>query len=89
MACAPSGTPIVCACFVVACFKFMPSVSATSCITWETRTLPLSFITSVGKWACLVIMSIMTFAVFTAVELETRSANAYLKRTSIAVMILS
>ena len=44
-----SRTPIVCACFVVACFKFTPNISSTSCITWETKTLPLSVIMSVGK----------------------------------------
>ena len=46
---ARSRTPIVCACFVVACFKFLPNISATSCITWETKTLPFSVIISVGK----------------------------------------
>ena len=30
---ARSRTPIVCACFAVACLKFMPNISATSCIT--------------------------------------------------------
>ena len=34
-------------------------------------------------------MSIMTFAVFTAVGLETGWANAYLEKTSIAVMMFS
>ena len=34
-------------------------------------------------------MSIMTFAMFTAVWLETGYANAYLENTSIAVMIFS
>ena len=42
-------TPMVCASIVVACFGFMPSISATSCITWETKTLHLSVIMSVGK----------------------------------------
>ena len=41
-----SRTSMVFACFVVACFKYMPSISATSCITWETKTLPLSVIMS-------------------------------------------
>ena len=43
------STPMVCACFVVAWFKFMPSISATSCMTWGTKTLPLSVIMSVSK----------------------------------------
>ena len=62
---ARSTTPMICACFVVACFKFMPNIWANSCITWETKTLPLSVIMSV------VMMSIMNFAVLTAVGLET------------------
>ena len=49
MAWARSGTPIICACFAVACFKFMQSLSATSCIPWEAKTLLLSIIMSVGK----------------------------------------
>ena len=68
---ARSRTPIVSACIVVASFKFMPRFSATSCITLETKTLPLSVLRSMGKKACLVTMSNMTFAVFTAVGLET------------------
>ena len=62
---------MVCACFVLACFKFMPSISDTSCIIWETKTLALSVMMSVSKWACLVIISVLTFALFTAVGLET------------------
>ena len=40
---------MVCACFVVACFKFRPSISATSCINWEPKTLPFSVIMNVSK----------------------------------------
>ena len=68
---ARSRTPKVRACFGVACFKFMPNFSATSCITWEAKTLPLSVKISEGKKACLVKMSIMTLAVITAVGLDT------------------
>ena len=46
---ARSRTPMVCACFVVACFKLMLNISATSYITWETKKLPLSVIMNVGK----------------------------------------
>ena len=46
---ARSRTPTVCACFVVACFKLTPGISATSCITWERKTLSLSVIMSVGR----------------------------------------
>ena len=71
MAWTRSMTLTVCACFVVAYFKFMRSISLTSCITWETKMLPLSGMVSVGKQACLFMMSIKAFAVFTAVGLET------------------
>ena len=71
MAWSRSRTPFICACFV-ACFKLMRSISATSCITWETKMIPLSVILNAGKEACLVMMSIMLFAVFTGVGLETR-----------------
>ena len=54
-------TPIICACFVVACFRFMPSISSISFITLEMKTLYLSVKMSVRKWACLVMMSILTF----------------------------
>ena len=84
-----SWNPKAYACFVVACFKYMPKTSATSCITWETKTLPLSATMSVGKLECLFVLSIMTFVVFTAVGLDSGYANAYLKNTSIAVMIFS
>ena len=83
---AHSRTPMVCACFVAVCFKSMPNISVSSCITWEMKMLPFL---SVIKEACLVIMSITTFAVLTAVGLETGYANAYLENTSIAVMIFS
>ena len=46
---ARSRTPMVCACFVVACFKYLPCISATSGITWETKTLRSSAIMSVGN----------------------------------------
>ena len=89
MAWARSMTTVACACFVVACFKFMPSISATSCITWETKTLPLSVMMSLSRWARLIIMFKITFAVFTAVGLKTGWANAYLEKTSFVVMIFS
>ena len=42
-------TPRVCACFVMAIFNYMPNISANLCITWETKTFPLSVIIGVGK----------------------------------------
>ena len=62
---------MVCACFAEACPKFMRSISAASCKTWETKTLFLSVKMSARKKACLVMISIVNFAVFTAVGLET------------------
>ena len=56
--------------FVVECFNDMPSISTNSCITLKTKTPPSSIIMSVGKKACLVMVSIMTFALFTVVGLE-------------------
>ena len=44
-----SRTTMVCTCLVVASFKFMPSISAFSCIAWLTKTLTLSVILSLGK----------------------------------------
>ena len=84
-----SWTPMLCAYFNAACFKCMLSSSATSCIIWETRTLLLTVLMSVGKKACLVIKSKKTFAVFTAVGLQTEWANAYLEKTPVAVMMFS
>ena len=65
---------------------FVPSVSASSFITWDTKTLPLSDLLSVRKYACLVMMAILNFAGFIAVELEIVWANAQLENTSISVI---
>ena len=46
---AHSGTPMVRACLVVASFKIMPNISASSWVTWQTKTLPLSVIMNVSK----------------------------------------
>ena len=64
MAWARFWTPIACPCFVNASFNYMPSISATSCMTWETKMLPLSVIMSVRRYECLFMMSLKTFAVF-------------------------
>ena len=69
--CDRSWILIVCVCFVVACFKFMPSFSTASSFTWETKTLLFAVIMSVGELACLFTMSMKNFALFTAVGLET------------------
>ena len=50
---------------------------------------PQSVIISVGRYACLVMMYWKTFAVFTAVGLETGYAKAYLENTSFAVTMFT
>ena len=55
---------------MVACFKLISSISAGSCIIWEKKTVLLSLVLSVDKNACLIMMSIMFFSMFTAVALE-------------------
>ena len=58
-----SSIPIVCACFVVACCRVIPRTSATSLITWDMKTDPLSEMIVVDKQACLVTMLMMTLAI--------------------------
>ena len=55
----------------VACFKIIPSLPDTSCESWETEILPLSYITGVGKEAFFDMMSVRIFAAFFAVGLQT------------------
>ena len=43
------GPRLFLACCVVTCFDFIPSISTSSCIAWETKTLPLSDIMTAGK----------------------------------------
>ena len=43
----------------------------------------------VGKQTCLVILSMITFAVFTAVGLETGYATSYIDKTSNVVITFS
>ena len=58
-----------------------------SCITFETETEPLSFINIVGRYACLVLFSMVSLAVFGALGLVTGYTEAYLENTSNVVMI--
>ena len=62
-ACVPSSIPFVCKSFVVTFCRVIPRTSATSLITWDMNTDPLSVMTVVGKKACLVMMLIMTLAI--------------------------
>ena len=60
----------------------IPRASAILCTTFETKTEPSSVITTVGRYACLVITLMKTFAVLMAVGLDTWYAIAYLENTS-------
>ena len=71
VACIFSRTPIACACIVTAWRSVKYRTSTFSCMTFETKTEPLSVITSGGKYACLVKMSMIVLAVLTAVGLNT------------------
>ena len=55
---------------------------------WD-KAVPLSVINFVGRYACLVTMLLITFAVLTAVGLDTGYASAYLENTSYAVKMFS
>ena len=79
--------PIVCACFVVAWRNCTDSIDATSASTCEMNADPLSEISVVGKYVCLHIMSMMTFATVGAFAFVTGYAKRYLEKTSMAVMI--
>ena len=59
-----------CVSFVVAQRSVMPRTSGFSCITLETKVEPLSVIINLGRQACLVLISMMTFAVLTALGLD-------------------
>ena len=84
-----SKTPMVGAYFVAACGSVMLRTSAISCIMSERKNEPLSVIIFVGRYACLVIMSMMMFAVQQTLGLDTGYSKAYLVNTSSAVMIFS
>ena len=58
----------------------MPNTAATSLMTSDMKTDPLSVIFSVGRYGCLVMMSMMTFAEFIAVGVETGCAETYLEK---------
>ena len=80
-----SWTPIVCACFVVAWWSVIPRTSIFSCITFATKTEPLSVIITLGKYASLVIMSLRNFAALMVVAKGTGYAKADLENTSVVV----
>ena len=54
-----SSMPMVCASFVVACFRSICRVLGVSCITSELNCDPMFDIFSVGRYACLVTMSVL------------------------------
>ena len=53
------------------------------------ENLRLAFLMGVGKYSCIVMMSIFTFAVFKGLRLRTGKPNAFLKLSSIAMIIFS
>ena len=59
----------VCACFVVACRIVILRMSAISCTTSEIKIDPLSVMITLGKYACLVMTSMLYFAALTIVGL--------------------
>ena len=89
VACVFTKTPIDCACLVGAWWNVIPRTSAILCIIFETKTELLSVIITVGRYACLVLILMITFAVLTAVGPDNVYSNACLKKTSIAVMMFS
>ena len=81
-------TLVVCAWLVVARWSAIPS-SANSISTFEEKIYQLWIIIFVSRYAHLVMTSMMTFAVLTAVRLDTGQAKAYCENTSIVGMIFS
>ena len=61
-----SNFPIVCGCFVVAHLSVMPKICVISAIIVDLNAVPLSVMSVVGKYACLVIMSMSAFATLIA-----------------------
>ena len=53
------------------------------------KTDPIAVIISVSKYACPVMMSVMTFPVFITVRVETGYAKEHLENTSIALTVFS
>ena len=70
-ACVRSNSPIVWACFVVACLSSMFRTAATSSVTWEVNCVPISVMIVVGRYVCLHKISMITFATAGAVILVT------------------
>ena len=88
LTCVLPETPIICACFAVTWRIVIFRTSATSFITFRTKTETLSVFIEIGRFACLVLMLMISFAVLMAVEPDIGYANAYLQNPSIAVMII-
>ena len=65
----------------------IPRTSAISFTTFDTKTEFLSVIITVCKYSCLVISSMITLAVLTAVGLDTGYAKAYFEKTPFAAMM--
>ena len=65
----------------------MPNILVYSSIIIDVNTDPLSVNSVVGRYECLVIISINTFAVDVAVASISGYANRYREKTSMAVMM--
>ena len=86
-ACVLSRSPIVRACFIVACFSSAPRTAVTSWVTWALNCVPRSVMIVVGRNVCFYNMFIITLATDVAVMRVTGYANRYREKTSIAVII--
>ena len=60
--CVCSNFPIVCRCFGVAHLSVIPKICVISAIIVGVKAVPLSVMSVVGRYACLVMMSMSTFA---------------------------
>ena len=64
--CGRSKYPIVCGCSVVAHLRVIPKICVISAMIVEVNAVPLSLLSVVGRYACLVIISMSTFATLMA-----------------------
>ena len=88
VACVLSKTSIAWTCSAVARRSLTPGTSAYSSYSFGIKIRPLSYINNVGRYVSLVIISLETFAVLTAVGLDVGFPNAYLENTSLVLMII-
>ena len=73
---------------IAARFNVKTNTVDTTQMTWALNTDPSSVIISVGRYACLFMVSLKTFALFTAVGLEAWYAKTFFENKSVAVIII-